>query len=117
MEILAAICVIALLAMTVLYVGAPLRRTPARGGGTLDGRIADLEAARDARYREIRELEIDHRTGKLDDEDWRRLDRELRAEAIEILRELDELGAEAAVSGAGADAAGGASGAPMAASR
>ncbi len=91
MEILAAICVIALLAVTVLFVGAPLRRGAGEAAGSLEGRIADLEAARDARYREIRELEIDHRTGKLDDEDWRRLDRELRAEAIEILRELDEL--------------------------
>ncbi|MFM8883507.1 MAG: hypothetical protein ACKOQ0_05990 [Solirubrobacterales bacterium] len=91
MEILAAICVIALLGVTVLFVGAPLRRRAAGTGGSLEGRIADLEAARDARYREIRELEIDHRTGKLDDQDWRRLDRELRAEAIEILRELDEL--------------------------
>lgn len=91
MEILAAICVIALLAATVLFVGAPLRRRGAGPVDSLEGRVADLEAARDARYREIRELEIDHRTGKLDDEDWRRLDRELRAEAIEILRELDEL--------------------------
>ena len=91
MEILAAICVIVLLAVTVLFVGAPLRRRAGESAGSLEGRIADLEAARDARYREIRELEIDHRTGKLDDGDWRRLDRELRAEAIEILRELDEL--------------------------
>ena len=32
--------------------------------------------------------------GKLSDADWRRVDRELRAEAIEILRELDGLGEE-----------------------
>lgn len=91
MEILAALCVIVLLGLTVAFVGAPLRRRAADAPMTVEGRIADLEAARDARYREIRELEIDHRTGKLDDDDWRRLDRELRAEAIEILRELDEL--------------------------
>ena len=91
MEVAAALCVIALLALTVAFVGAPLRRRAGAGPRTAEGRIADLEAARDARYREIRELEIDHRTGKLDDQDWRRLDRELRAEAIEILRELDEL--------------------------
>lgn len=91
MEILAALCVIVLLGLTVLFVAAPLRRRAAGRAPTVEGRIADLEAARDARYREIRELEIDHRTGKLDDDDWRSLDRELRAEAIEILRELDEL--------------------------
>ncbi|MEY2824533.1 MAG: hypothetical protein RLZ64_1071, partial [Pseudomonadota bacterium] len=59
MEILAAICVIALLAATVAFVGLPLRRGPGEAAGSPEGRIADLEAARDARYREIRELEID----------------------------------------------------------
>ena len=52
---------------------------------------AELEAARDAKYREIRDAELDHRTGKLSDADWRAQDRALRAEAIEILRRLDEL--------------------------
>jgi len=37
---------------------------------------------------------MDHRTGKLSVEDYRRLDRQLRAEAVEILRQLDELGPE-----------------------
>ena len=55
------------------------------------GRRASLEAARDAKYREIRDAEIDWRTGKLSDEDYRAQDRRLRAEAVEILRELDEL--------------------------
>ena len=35
---------------------------------------------------------MDHRTGKLSDEDWRALDRDLRAEAVDILHELDQLG-------------------------
>ncbi|MEY2533461.1 MAG: hypothetical protein QOF29_1371, partial [bacterium] len=34
----------------------------------------------------------DYRTGKLSESDWKALDRELRAEAIEILHGLDELG-------------------------
>ncbi len=54
-----------------------------------------LEAAKEAKYREIRDAELDREMGKLTDEDWRVVDRELRAQAIEILRELDELaGAE-----------------------
>ena len=57
----------------------------------LAGRRADLETARDAKYREIRESELDYRTGKLSEADWRSLDRELRGEAVAILRELDEL--------------------------
>jgi hypothetical protein len=50
---------------------------------------AELEAAREAKYRELRDAELDHRTGKLSDADYEELDRSLRAEAIEILRALD----------------------------
>jgi hypothetical protein len=57
---------------------------------------ADLEAARDAKYREIRDAELDFRTGKLSEADWRVVDRGLRAEAVEILRQLDELPTPAA---------------------
>ena len=51
--------------------------------------IADLEAAREAKYREIRDAELDRRTGKLSDSDYEATDRTLRAEAIAILNELD----------------------------
>ena len=54
-------------------------------------RIAELEAAKEAKYREIRDAELDHRMGKLSEADWRVLDRELRGEAIEVLRQLDRL--------------------------
>ena len=39
----------------------------------------------------IRDAELDYRTGKLSEEDWRAQDRALRAEAIEILRAIDAL--------------------------
>jgi hypothetical protein len=56
-----------------------------------------LEAARDAKFREIRDAELDFRTGKLSKEDYRALDNSLRSEAIELLRRLDaERGVEAA---------------------
>jgi hypothetical protein len=55
-------------------------------------RREDLEAAKEAKYREIRDAELDYRTGKLSDEDWRALDRDLRAEAMDLLRRLDDLG-------------------------
>ena len=55
-----------------------------------DGRAA-LEAARDAKYREILDTDMDHRTGKLSDEDFRALDRQRRLEAVDIVRKLDEL--------------------------
>ena len=85
-----AILVILALAVVVWVVSAPLRRgeTPEVAEAS---RRDSLEAAKDAKYREIRDAELDWRTGKLSDEDYRSQDRRLRAEAVEILRELDEL--------------------------
>jgi len=54
-------------------------------------RIADLEAEKEARYREIRDAELDRETGKLTDEDWALVDRELRADAARLLHEIDRL--------------------------
>ena len=83
--------VLAVLALIVLVVGAPLRRRGAWAQEE-DAQRAELEAARDAKYREIRDAELDHRTGKLSEGDWRAQDRALRAEAVDILRRLDEAG-------------------------
>ncbi len=53
---------------------------------------ADLEAAKLAKYREIRDAELDHRTGKLSETDWKTIDRRLRTEAVAILDRLEDLG-------------------------
>lgn len=53
---------------------------------------AELEAAKEAKYREIRDAELDREMGKLSPQDHRAVDHELRDEAIEILRRLDALG-------------------------
>ena len=78
-------------------VSVPLRHG-ARVDRREDERRAALEAAKEAKYREIRDAELDYRIGKLDDDDWRATDRELRAQAIRILRELDELPGEPSAS-------------------
>ena len=92
MDVFAPLIVIAVLTIVVLLVSAPLRRgASARVEERDELRRADLEAARESKYREIRDAELDYRTGKLSEADWKRLDRELRQEAIEILREIDEL--------------------------
>jgi len=85
-----AILVILALAVVVWVVSAPLRRGEVPEVADAAQRDA-LEAARDAKYREIRDAELDWRTGKLSDEDYGAQDRRLRAEAVEILRELDRL--------------------------
>ncbi len=92
MSIIEPIIAIVILGLIVWFVGQPLRSRVAEQDDLRDeGRIADLEAARDAKYRQIRDLEMDYRTGKLSEEEWRSLDRELRGEAVEVLHELDQL--------------------------
>jgi hypothetical protein len=77
-----------------LVVIRPLLR-PAAAEAPDAARRETLEAAKEAKYREIRDADLDHRMGKLSDDDHRTTDRELRRQAIEILRQLDELGPEA----------------------
>jgi cytochrome c-type biogenesis protein CcmF len=50
---------------------------------------ASLEAARAAKYREIRELELDYRMGKLSREDFRVTDAALRGEALALLDRIE----------------------------
>jgi hypothetical protein len=84
--------VLIVLAVVVLVVTSPLRPGHAAAADAAQAAERDeLEAERDAKYREIRDADMDHRTGKLSDADWRGLDRTLRAEAVEILRRLDAL--------------------------
>ena len=81
-----------LLAVVVWLVSGPLRAGASATEDPDVGRREDLEAAKEAKYREIRDAELDLRTGKLSEGDWRVIDRDLRAEAMELLRRLDELG-------------------------
>jgi hypothetical protein len=69
--------------------GAP---EPAMSEGDRE-RLALLER-RDAAYAGLRDLEQDHRTGKVGDEDYDVERRRLRAEAAEALRGLDRLDSE-----------------------
>ena len=47
--------------------------------------------ARETKYREIRDTELDYRMGKLSREDFTATDGALRAEALEILNRLQAL--------------------------
>ncbi len=82
------ICV--LLAVVVLVVSGPLRSRGSEEAAESAER-AELDAARDAKNPEIPHPQLDYSTGKLSEADWRAADRGLRAEAVDILRRLDEL--------------------------
>ena len=81
--------VLAILAVVVVVVTGPLRSVSRRAEEGETPQVAELEAAREAKYREIRDAELDHSTGKLSDADFEAVDGELRAEAVQILHELD----------------------------
>lgn len=89
MEFVLALAIVVLVAW---FITAPLRDRPSpKPADTTEEELADLEARKQAKYRQIRDAETDHASGKLSDEDFRRLDGELRAEAIEILKGIDRL--------------------------
>jgi len=101
MSTLIALSVLAIGLAVAYVVSGPLRK--AAGEPTSDAseqreqreheiRQDDLMAAREAKYREIRDAELDYRTGKLSEEDYKKLDAQLRAEAIKILNSLEEQG-------------------------
>ena len=89
MELLLIMAVVAVVAWTV---SAPLRRGHVQQRDLREASVrADLEARKEAKYREIREAEMDWRTGKLAEADYRALDRRLRREAVDLLTELDRV--------------------------
>jgi membrane protein implicated in regulation of membrane protease activity len=85
-----ALALLVLVAVVAVVLSVPLRRRGVEERRE-ETRVAELEAAKEAKYREIRDAELDHEMGKLSRDDWRAVDRDLRGEAIEILRELDRL--------------------------
>jgi hypothetical protein len=93
-SVLIAALTLVLLAVVVFVVSAPLRslragkRESEAGAGA---RLQDLEAARAAKYREIRDTELDFRTGKLSNADYHAIDSLLRSEAVEILNVIQRL--------------------------
>lgn len=100
MSVLVVVLTLVLLATVMAVVSAPLRAawSPRQSGEP--GR-AELEAARESKYREIRDLELDYRTGKLSPEDYHATDGALRAEALEILNRLQALERERTGTGEG----------------
>jgi hypothetical protein len=87
MEVLYGALLLALVAAFVLW---PILRGEKQEGAAEDPVLADLEARKEAKYREIRDAQLDHAAGKLSDEDFRGQDAQLRTEAVEILKRLDD---------------------------
>ena len=86
----------ALAVLCVLFVARPFLLEPeSRGGdvldepGPLEREQLALAEERDRVLAALKELEFDHRTGKVEDDDYRRLVGPLRARAAATLRALE----------------------------
>lgn len=60
----------------------------------VDAERRELEDAKQAKYREIKDAELDRKAGRMTEEQWQQTDHELRQEAMQILRAIDTLGAD-----------------------
>jgi hypothetical protein len=76
----------------IALAGALIAIWPSRG--RRHGALVRTEgdALKEAKYREIRDAELDHASGKLSDEDFALIDAELRREAVEILDRVEKNG-------------------------
>ena len=81
--------VLVVLAIALYVISGPLL-TARRASAVASDDVRALEAARDSKLQEIRDAEMDLRTGKLSDEDYDAIDRALRGEAVQILDQLDD---------------------------
>ena len=98
MEVVGIVLAAVLAAAVVVLVARPFLAEP----GTSEGRIGEPDAAESERLRlleerdrtlgGLRELEFDHRTGKISDADYREQIGPLRQEAAEVLRALEPKG-------------------------
>ena len=85
-----------------LIVALPFLREPVAANDEIGAttpesdRLLELMEARDRSLAALKELEFDHRTGKVDDTDYRAMVGPLRRAAAESLQELDRLRAAAA---------------------
>ena len=97
MTVLAVVLGAALAVAVVLLVALPYLRDPEPADARLDApspaeeRWIQLVEERDRALAALKELEFDHRTGKVGDEDYRQLVPPLRREAAAALRALDAL--------------------------
>jgi hypothetical protein len=87
LEIMAILFGLIIFAAVTFYVGRPL--LPSRRAAHSGGDSLPLEAQRESLYTQIKELDLDHATGKVNDEDYGRLRADLVAQAAAVLKQID----------------------------
>lgn len=93
--VIGGLLLVGLVVVAVLFVVVPLLRSGTSkdewtSATAEQARRIELRERRDAAYVALRELELDHETGKLDDRDYATATAELRAEALAALAALED---------------------------
>lgn len=76
------------LAPLLTRVGAPLTDGPDRLA-----ELRELETLREVTYETLRDIEFDYHAGKISEADYRELTDRYKAEALQLVRRIDALGA------------------------
>ncbi|MEO9175624.1 MAG: c-type cytochrome biogenesis protein CcmI [Gaiellales bacterium] len=88
------VLLVVLVVLAVLFVLIPLLRGSEpeewKTSSAAQVHLVELRERRDAALSALRELELDHETGKLDEHDYEAANAELRAEALAALAALDD---------------------------
>ena len=76
--------------LAITFVVWPLRRAPQMALVDEDSALSDLVQRKDVALASIREIEFDHQTGKLNADDFQRINSRLRQQAIAFLRQIEK---------------------------
>jgi hypothetical protein len=94
MDIVVALVGLAIAVIVVVYIAQPLIIKTRVKTATQESPRDKLLVERDALYATIRDLDLDFQTGKLVEADYRAVREKYTARGVEILKELDALGAD-----------------------
>ncbi len=81
------------LLMTVGFIGLPLLARfgrPAAATGVTEGELSELLYKKDAAYTALKDLDFDHRTGKIDRADYEEMKRQFEADAMAVIKTIEE---------------------------
>ncbi len=85
---------LAIIILSLYYVGMPLFRRQVYGIGASQGADRDgyhrLLVLKENAYATIKDIQFDYKTGKISDEDYKELMAKYEAEAVDILKKIDD---------------------------
>lgn len=85
---------IAILALTLLFIAYPLlnrRVAQIAGADVEESELTDLLYKKESVYIALKDLEFDHKMGKIDDADYLEMKSRFEAEAVALLERIDEM--------------------------